>query len=82
NRNYIWIFGVEALAYFGKVIIHPTPAGSLEELFSRMAIGVVPGEALLAAGVLFHGALLAIALRVSALDRQKHKERGSSAAMG
>ncbi len=82
NRNYIWIFAVEALAYVGKVIIHPTPAGSLDELFARMAVGVVPGEVMLAAGVLFHGALLAITLRVSALDGAKHGERASRASMG
>ncbi|MEM1398036.1 MAG: DUF2270 domain-containing protein, partial [Pseudomonadota bacterium] len=36
RRNYLWIFVVQGLAYFGKVMIHPTPFESFAEVLDRM----------------------------------------------
>ena len=46
---------IQALAYTGKIIIHPTPVTSFGEFVQRAAIGPIPGEAILAAGVVFNG---------------------------
>ena len=62
RRNYIWIFLVQFSAYLGKLMIHPVAIGSLDDLFTRAAIGPVPGEAILAAGFILHGGLLLFAI--------------------
>lgn len=54
RRNYMWIFSFQAVAYYGKVVVHPTPLNSLDELFQRMAVGPFAGEAIFLAGVAFH----------------------------
>jgi uncharacterized membrane protein len=60
RRNYGWIFAIQALAYYGKLAIHPTALTSMAELWQRAAIGPVPGEFVVAAGVLFHGSWIVI----------------------
>src|ERR1700680_3808360 len=55
RRNYAWIFAIQALAYYGKLAIHPTAMTSTAELWQRAAIGPIPGSLVVAAGVLFHG---------------------------
>ena len=82
RRNYMWIFSFQALAYFGKIIIHPTPVNSLEEFFNRMAVGFLPGTVVLAFGVAFHGAWIALALTTRAKDAAKHGPRSSVDGMG
>lgn len=62
RKNYCFILVVQAIAYIGKLIIHPTPALTLAELFDRAAIGAIPGEMVMLGGALFHGGWLAIAL--------------------
>ena len=32
RQNYIWILLIQTIAYFGKIIIHPTPVASLAEM--------------------------------------------------
>lgn len=61
RHNYSWIFGIQLVAYFGKLIIHPTPLSSVAELLQRAAIGPIPGELVLFAGLLFHGGWMTIA---------------------
>ena len=43
RRNYIWILGILALAYVGKIAIHPLPIATFAELVQRAAIGPIPG---------------------------------------
>src|SRR5215467_6528965 len=43
RRTYAWIFVIQAIAYYGKLAIHPTVMGSLAELWDRAAIGPIPG---------------------------------------
>ncbi len=54
--NYLWILLIQAVSYYGKLAIHPTPMTNLAELWARAAIGPFPGELVVAVGVLFHGA--------------------------
>jgi len=62
RRNYGWIFGIQVTAYVGKLLIHPFPVLSLEEVWLRAAIGPIPGQLVLVCGLLFHGAWIAIAV--------------------
>ena len=54
RRTYGWIFLIQALAYYGKLAIHPTPLRTLPQLWARAAVGPIPGEVVIAAGVVFH----------------------------
>jgi uncharacterized membrane protein len=60
RRNYGWIFAIQALAYYGKLTIHPTAMTSMADLWQRAAIGPISGEVVVAAGVLFHGSWMVI----------------------
>ena len=78
----MWILGVQALAYYGKIIIHPVPLSTLAELMQRAAVGPVPGELMLLGGVLFNGNWIALAIVTYFLDRAKHGQRSPGTAMG
>lgn len=82
RRNYMWILSFQAFAYYGKVVIHPTPVASWEVFIERMTIGPVPGFAVFLAGLLFHGAWITLALYTYAADRRKHGSREGQSAMG
>lgn len=81
RRNYIWILGIQAVAYYGKLMIHPTPMSSLGDLIQRAAVGPIPGELMVVMGLLFSGSWMAFAMVTFYLDRAKHRRR-SSVAMG
>lgn len=61
RRNYGYIFGIQVVAYCGKLLIHPVPIQSLGEFVDRAAIGPVPGVLALLGGLVFHGTWIAIA---------------------
>ncbi|MEK0085228.1 DUF2270 domain-containing protein [Benzoatithermus flavus] len=61
RRNYGWIFAIQVAAYIGKLLIHPTPIASWSEVWQRAAIGPVPGQIVLLAGIIFHATWLTIA---------------------
>ena len=82
RRNYMWILSFQAVAYYGKIIVHPVPLGSLDELFARMALGPIPGVAVFLAGLLFHGGWISLALATRARDQNKHAHREGVDAMG
>ena len=76
RKNYAYILAVQALAYFGKLAIHPTSVGSVAEFFERAAIGPVPGGVVVLAGVVFHGLWVVTALvtlRIEQRFRTGHK---------
>jgi len=62
RKNYCYILAVQAVAYVGKLVIHPTALASTGELLERAAIGPVPGVIVLLGGLVFHGGWLVIAL--------------------
>jgi uncharacterized membrane protein len=72
RRNYSYVLVIQALAYVGKIAIHPTPVASFGEFVQRAAIGPIPGEVILAAGLLFNAAWITFALITYRLDRTKH----------
>ena len=61
RRNYGWIFTIQVVAYTGKLLIHPEPITHISELWQRAAVGPIPGQLVLLAGLLFHGSWISIA---------------------
>jgi uncharacterized membrane protein len=82
RRNYVWIFAIQAIAYYGKIAVHPTPIATWEHLWERTAVGPLPGELMVVCGALFYGGLVALAVITFLLDRTKHKDRHAPVAMG
>jgi uncharacterized membrane protein len=82
RRTYAWIFVIQAIAYYGKLAIHPEPLTSLAELWERAAIGPIPGGLVVAAGVLFHGGWALFAFATLRIETAARRERGSLIAMG
>lgn len=62
RKNYAYILTVQAVAYAGKLAVHPTALGSWVELLERASVGPVPGLVILVGGVVFHGAWITLAL--------------------
>jgi uncharacterized membrane protein len=69
RRNYVWIFVIQTLSYLAKIMIHPTPAQSFNELLARAAIGPLPGAVVLLGGLVFQAGLMTLAL--ATLQRQR-----------
>jgi uncharacterized membrane protein len=82
RRNYIWILGIQALAYLGKIVIHPTPVASFAELLQRAAVGPIPGEWMLIGGILFNGSWILFAIVTLYVDRTKRVPGSPRVAMG
>ena len=85
RRTYGWIFAALLACYLAKIVVHPTPIASLDELWLRAAIGPLPGEVALAFGLVFHGTWIAIAL--ATLGSQKavglpHRRSGPDLLLG
>lgn len=82
RRTYAWIFVIQAIAYYGKLAIHPTPLATLADLWERAAIGPIPGGFVVAAGVLFHGSWAVFAFVTLRIEIASHRERQTLIAMG
>ncbi len=67
RRNYMWVFLLLGLAWALKGYLHPIPATSWGEFASRFALGAIPGEAMIVAGLVFNGTLFAIGLATSGM---------------
>lgn len=66
---------IQALAYLGKIIIHPTPVPSFGEFVHRAAIGPIPGEVILAAGAIFNATWIVFAIVTYLNGRSEHGVR-------
>jgi len=78
RRNYVWILLIQATAYVGKLLIHPTQAQSVREVIERADIGPVPGEVVLLIGALYCGGMVALAVWVSLSDKARVRLRGTT----
>ena len=70
RRNYLYILAIQAIAYYGKLAIHPTPAGTLAAFLQRAAVGPLPGWVVVLAGVVFHGTWIVLALVTLRIERK------------
>lgn len=82
RRTYGWIFAIQAIAYYGKLAIHPTPLTALAEIWDRAAIGPIHGAWVIAAGVVFHGGWALFALVTLRFEIASRRDRRSLIAMG
>ena len=82
RRTYSWIFAIQAIAYYGKLAIHPSPLITLAQVWQRAAIGPIPGELVVAAGVLFHSSWAVFALVTYQIEAASRRQRRSLIAMG
>ncbi|MGQ0680886.1 DUF2270 domain-containing protein [Bradyrhizobium sp.] len=82
RRTYGWIFAIQAIAYYGKLAIHPGPMTTLAEVWERAAIGPVPGTLVVLAGVIFHSSWVVFAYATWRVERAHRRERKSLIAMG
>jgi len=69
RRNYMWIYFILGLAWISKVWLHPNQAASWSEIWARAAIGSLPGEFILGAGMVFNGLLLAIGVLTAGIQQ-------------
>lgn len=82
RRTYVWIFAIQAVAYYGKLAIHPTPLVTVAEVWDRAAIGPIPGGWVVVAGVLFHASWVVFALFTLRMEIASRRERRTLIAMG
>jgi len=82
RRNYMWILSFQAVAYYGKIIIHPTPLENFAQIFDRMAVGPIPGVFIFAIGLVFHGSWITLAIVTQIMDSRKHGGRDGVGGMG
>jgi uncharacterized membrane protein len=82
RRNYVWILGIQALAYYAKIAIHPVPLSNWSEFVQRAAVGPIPGGVMLLGGALFSAAWVTFALVTYYLDRAKHGQQPRRVTMG
>ncbi len=81
RKNYCYIFLIQAVAYSGKLVIHPTPLTGLAQLYERAAIGPVSGEVVLLTGLLFHASWVLLAL-LTLRNEQRYRRRGALISIG
>lgn len=82
RRNYLWIFSVQFLAFYGKVFIHPDGVTSSQDVLDRLTFGPLPGLFVGALTIGIYMAILFFTLHVYVLDRQRFAERANPISMG
>lgn len=75
RKNYAWVFGIQILAFCGKLAIHPAPMTSFGQFLDRAAIGPVPGAVVLAFGALFYAFWAVVALWTFQIERAARRDK-------
>lgn len=75
RKNYAYILSVQAVAYYGKLAIHPVEATSVAQFVERAAIGPIPGIVVVLAGVTFHAGWVLVALVTLQIERRARTGR-------
>ncbi|WP_417820454.1 DUF2270 domain-containing protein [Terasakiella sp.] len=76
RRSYAWLLAIQAIAYYGKLTIHPAPLDHIGQLFERAAIGPIHGEIVVFMHAVFHISWIAVAIgtlyhdKISRLNRR------------
>lgn len=76
RSNYLWILLIQTLAFGGKIAVHPTAVTSWAEAMERASVGPVPGEVLVAGGVIYVVAWSGLALWSYLQDGKRSRQRG------
>jgi len=70
RRNYGWIFGIQGIAYFAKIAMHPVDAPTVQEFVYRAHIGWIPGWLAILTGLTFHVTWVLIAIYTWRQEKQ------------
>ena len=82
RSNYLWILLIQTLAYCGKITVHPVPVQSLAGFINRADIGPIPGELVLAAGLIYILSWAGLAIWITRVDARRINRRGGTPTMG
>ncbi|MCE0504893.1 DUF2270 domain-containing protein [Roseivivax sp. GX 12232] len=84
RSTYLWILLIQGLAYLGKIVVHPAPAESVDQIFARASVGPVPGAVMVTLGVLYVLAAVSMAIWSYEHDRKRaiHRGGGRESSMG
>ncbi len=82
RRSYVWILGIQSVAYYGKIAIHPTPLSEVSQLFERTAVGPISGGYVILAGIIFNLGWIIFSVYSLQMDQRRHTGRAKSDAMG
>lgn len=74
RKNYAYILAVQAVAYYGKLAIHPISVPNWDVFLLRAAIGPLPGLFVVLAGLVFHGTWIVIAIVTFLMERRARSE--------
>ena len=69
RRNYFWVYMVLLLAWALKLVIHPTAVPDFAHFVDRSSIGLLRGEFVIAAGLLFYAGVALIAVLTARLHQ-------------
>jgi len=67
RRVYVWVHSVLGFSWLVNIWIHPTPLPTFQAVMHRQLVAGVPAWVLLCVGIVFHAALLGLALRTKRL---------------
>ncbi len=62
RRNYLWIFCMLGASWLAKSYLFPVPATTLSEFILRGAVGPIPGQIMIALGLIYYSFLMLIAI--------------------
>ncbi|WP_135077121.1 DUF2270 domain-containing protein [Terasakiella sp. SH-1] len=83
RRSYAWLLAIQAIAYYGKLAIHPAPMEDMTQLFERASIGPLPGEFVIFMHALFHLSWISVAVGTLYHDKvSRLKRRYKGVGMG
>ncbi|KUF12362.1 DUF2270 domain-containing protein [Pseudoponticoccus marisrubri] len=78
RRNYLWILLIQSVAFIGKIVVHPVPLTTWDEVLERSSVGPLPGWIVLAAGALYVLSWTGIAIWSEIHDTRRARRRGHS----
>lgn len=82
RSNYLWILLIQTLAYCGKITVHPFPVQGIAGFINRADIGPIPGEVVLAGGLLYVLTWTGLAVWITRVDSHRIRRRGGVPEMG
>jgi uncharacterized membrane protein len=69
RRNYFWIFLILYASWAAKIWLFPEPANNMAEFIRRSAVGLIPGEVMIALGLFMYTTLTLIAVATVTMTR-------------
>lgn len=71
RRNYMFMFVLLGAAWFFKIMLHPSPVLNMEDFIRHAAVATIPGELVIALGLLFNLVIFAVGWLTAGLRESK-----------